>query len=197
MPHIRKRINNVKSDITWWYMTWACVYMYIILCVCMHADAHIQQPLFAENRDLPKPHSHTTKWTPPQLSKERSTKMTATLHFLWGLSPTSLCTSAKRSHHCFKSILFPSADWEVSFVSVSPPPCLSLCPWHQYVLKDVSQWCSLVILSFPNTSAATDFFLLSGTHNYFCFCTIFSGQTGKKIFGRFTVIPSPRGRSTC
>lgn len=46
----------------------------------------------------PRPHGHTSNGrTTPQLSKKRSTKMTATLHFLWGLSPKCLCTSTKPS----------------------------------------------------------------------------------------------------
>lgn len=82
MPDIRKRINNVKSDITWWYDMSMCVYNSPCVYTCRCTPSACVWP-----------------------SKERGTKMTATLHLLWGLSPTCLCTSPKLSHCCFSSLL--------------------------------------------------------------------------------------------
>lgn len=42
--------------------------------------------------------------------------------------------------------------------------CLSLCPWHHSVLKVESLRHFSIILSFPNTSTATNFFALSVNH---------------------------------
>lgn len=180
MPGIRKTMNNMKPDITRWYMTWTCVYVYAILHVLTQADIHLQQPVFAENHDLPlKPHIPTIKRTLPWPNKGRGTKMTAALHFLWGLSPMCLCASAKPSHCSFKVHLV-SLSWLGSFSLKYLPSSLPVPLVLASACPDSSLCDALLLYCFSQTSLPP---LLC-----YCFsCSVHSRQRGKSVFVRLTI----------
>lgn len=97
-----------------------------------------------------RPHSHTIKGTPPPPSKERGTKMTGTLHFLWGLSPTCLCTSTKPSHHCFK-VHFVSLSWLGRFILACVPISLPVPVSLASVCPDSSLYGALLLYCLSQT----------------------------------------------
>lgn len=153
---------GVKESIMWHpsvlYVMSTCGHTCHFLCVyaCRHTLS--AACVCWESRHL-QPYSHTTKGTPSWPSKERSTKMTATLHFLWGLSPICLCTSATLSQYCFQvPLCFSQLIRKFhSFLSPLLPACP--CALGASMSSQQSLQCSPIILSFPNMPTTTNFAL--------------------------------------
>lgn len=118
-------------------MTWARAYVHVILCMCICTLSCLCLLRLVSPRN---PTDAASKEHCPWPRKKRGTKMTATLHILWGLSPTCLCTSAKASHCCFKDHLV-SLSWLGSFILVCPCALGITVSWKWSLLGTFLLYC--------------------------------------------------------